>query len=53
MELTSLVGEITRIVLPVALRQQRYDTLRLKPCGIMGAPLRSAYSASKYALAGF
>ncbi len=46
--------EITRIVLPVMLRQGKGTILCVSSlAGLMGAPLRSAYSASKHALAGF
>lgn len=46
--------EITRAVLPSMLRQRGGSILCVSSlAGLMGAPLRSAYSASKHALAGF
>jgi len=46
--------DITRIVLPAMLRQGKGTILCISSlAGLMGAPLRSAYSASKHALAGF
>ncbi len=46
--------EITRAVLPSMLRRGRGAILCVSSlAGLMGVPLRSAYSASKHALAGF